>query len=608
MFFRFPIGAIAGKQILNAVLGTTLTSVAACPAGPISSHYINYSSVPNPGFTWNQEQAMMASGQMSWSGTMQSWTGPSGCGTTVQSVGWTVTAAISSQTALSKSTVDIAFAGDNNRSRKHFAKAATLTVSYNTPPSTPTGAKFSSPDRACGTAAAPAMIGQNDVTVVVDQRDPDGGNVDTNFVLAAAANLSASLQTGTGGLGAQGLKSTTFHGLTDGVTYAWRARGSDWIIDGTGFSPWCYFTVDTTAPAGPTLSSTATSYTVGSPVAVSAAGAADVAGYVFWTVPGAKTSAIPPVPVDGVLSKTAALPPCSTPTQNVRRACASGGTPVDLSVAPTDSLSTLWVSAYDGAGNQSPAVGFALYADSNTDTPAAPADLDAGHAWQVAAMTSPLPAAIPDSNPWIGAAGIDLNLPPTASKTSTDLPDPPVESPVIYTAVANAADEPYTTTAPIDTSKSFTLSMWVKAMSSSSTYSQVIAVQPGVDSSTVQLRLTTTGNYAFCFGYDNATSDSTALDSNCAVGGAVSGDWQLVTGIWDSANQQLRLLVGNEITPVGSASHVPSFTTTGSSSLIFGPAPDSLRFIGYIANPVAVPGVVDHHQLSLLNGFFLPFS
>lgn len=125
----------------------------------------------------------------------------------------------------------------------------------------------------------------------------------------------------------------------------------------------------------------------------------------------------------------------------------------------------------------------------------------------------------------------------------------------------------------------------------------------------VQLMLTSMGEYAFCFGDYGIAVNSTSLDSNCAVGGTVlPGTWQLVTGVWDSANQQLRVLVDNSTVPAGSVSHVPSFTSASSSPLVFGPSPDSQRFLGNITNPVAVPGVVDHNQLAQLAGFFLPFS
>lgn len=604
MFYEFPLAGVKGKQVLSARLNTTQLAVAACGAQAISVHAYGYHT---PGFTWNQEQAWNAAGTGGWTGALQSWTGPD-CGSPAMAVGWNVTSGVQGRLAGGSNAIQLAFTyvSPTAPSRRHYSRAATLVVTYNTPPSTPTGAKFSSPDRPCGTSTAPTMIGQTNVTVAVDQRDPDPGNVDTNFYLAKASSLGTVLQNPTGGLAAQGPKYATFTALTNGTTYAWRARGSDWKIDGTAYSAWCYFTVDTTKPATPTLTSSASTFTVGTALSVNATGSSDGAGYVYWVSPGAVTSTVPPVPIDGTVSAVTALPSCDRLTANVRWACASGSTPKSLNVAPVDSLSALWVSAYDTAGNQSAAAGFPLYPNGNTATPAAPADLNGGHAWQLTTMTSPLPAVISDSNPWAGTAGIDLTLPPTAAKDVTDLPEPPFESPVIDT---NTADEPQTSSAAIDTSKSFTLSMWVKAASISSVNSQMVAVQYGAETSTIQLQITRTGLYAFCFGDGYASADSVSMYSNCAVGGTVlPGQWQLVTGIWDAANQQLRVLVDNSIKPAGSTSHVQNFSVIGSGPLFLGPTTGSLQFHGYITNPVAVPGVVDHNQLAQLAGFFLPFS
>lgn len=606
MFFQFPLSALSGKQVTAARMNTTLLRVLSCSPGPIGVHTFG----PKPaGFTWAQEQSWNAAGTAGWSGDLQPvWTGPN-CGAAPTSVGWNVTSGV--QAKLGASTIQFAFTYANSSlgSRRHFSRDASLVVTYNSYPNTPTNPTFVSPPRACGTATAPAAIGAADVTVSVGQTDPDAGNVGTTFYLAKASALGATLQAKSTGLAAQGTKTMQFTGLSNGETYAWRARGYDSKAASKSYSAWCYFTVDTTDPAAPTLTSAATAFTVGSPVGVSAAGTSDVAGFVYWVTPGAKTSAAPPVPVDGTVSTATALPACDRLTTNVRWSCSSGVTPKALTVAPVDSLSTLWVSAYDKAGNQSTAAGFPLYPDGNVATPAAPANLDSGHAWQLTAMTSPLPDVITDSNPWIGAGGVDLLLPPTASKTVTDLPDPPLESPVISTNVANAADEPYTASAPIDASKSFTLSMWVQPHSGPSTGSQVIAIQPGSGQYTAQLQLTSTGQYAFCLGDHRVDPSATSsLASNCATGGQADGKWQMVTGIWDSANKQLRLLVGNSISPVASVSHIPGTGTATSDGLIFGPAPDSTRFLGYIVNPVAVPGVVDHNQLAQMAGFFLPFS
>lgn len=77
----------------------------------------------------------------------------------------------------------------------------------------------------------------------------------------------------------------------------------------------------------------------------------------------------------------------------------------------------------------------------------------------------------------------------------------------------------------------------------------------------------------------------------------------------DATNKQLRLLVGNSITPVAVNSHINGAgDRSASGPLVFGPAPMAGRFEGPIANPVMVPGVVDHIQLARLNAFELPFT
>ncbi|GAA1147756.1 hypothetical protein GCM10009651_35610 [Microbacterium natoriense] len=603
MFFQFPIGALSGKIVTYAALNTTQLSVNAC--GALGAIQVHTYGIKPAGFTWSQEQAWNAAGSGGWSAPLQSWVGP-GCGSAAMAVGWNVTAGV--QNKLGNSDIQFAFTPSNPSAptRRHYSRAATLIVTYNTLPNTPTSPAFASPSRACGTAAAPAAIGQSAVTVQVNQTDPDGGNVGTNFYLSTASDLSTTVQALGSGLAAGGTKTVTFTGLIDGQAYAWRSRGQDTTHHGTTYSAWCYFTVDTTKPAVPSVSvSGATSFEVGKGIDASMSGASDVAGYVYWVTAGQMTSPAPAVPVSGTVSVAAALPACPSVAAGVRLVCGNGATAVTAKVAPTDGLSTLWVSAYDRAGNQSAATGVPLYA--SVGTPAASANLDQGHAWQVTAMTTPLPSTVPDSNPWIGAAGIDLIIPSNASTMSTDLPDPPVTSPVLSTNYATAGDEIHSTAPPVDSTKSLTLSMWVKPTHIPTT-PHVIAIQNGLDNS-VQLQITKTGKYAFCIGAWNVDMYSTGTDSNCAVGGTVTpGTWQMVTGVWDAVNQQLRLHVGNSITPVAVIGHVIPAGTATAGVLSFGPGPDSWRYTGLIANPVMVPGVIDRNQLERLAAFQLPFS
>ncbi|MDQ4213728.1 LamG-like jellyroll fold domain-containing protein [Microbacterium sp. ASV81] len=607
MFFQFPLGALAGKHILSAGVGTTQLSVDACGVGPITSHFV---SVFSPGYTWNQEQYLRQSGQMWWSWAMGSWVGPD-CGSAPMYVGWTVTDAVQSQAG--QPNIHFAFAPGSSQSRRHYSRDATLVVSYNSYPDTPTNPSIVSPSRTCGTATAPAYVGASNVTVQVTQTDPDPGNVDDNFDLFLASNLNQRVQWQHPGMVAQGPRTVTFTGLSDGQTYAWRARGSDWLDDGIGSTDLCYFTVDTTKPGVPTATTAATSFTVGSGLNVSLSGAADVVGFVYWVTPTQLTSPAPNVPVDGTVSTASALPDCNgRVTANVRWACGNGSTAVTVSVAPTDALSTLWVSAYDRAGNQSAARGLPLY--TSIGTPAAEANIDAGHMWQVSSLWSPLPSVVPDSNPWIGANGIDLNLPSGASVNSTDTVIPPLSGPVMKTGpLPNANEYIYASTAPVNATNSFTWSMWIKTdYVPSQGQDQVVAGQYAAAGGRGEVKLLATqdNHYAFCITGAPAADDNGRPVSNCVKGGSLAiGTWQLVTGIWDAANQQLRLLIGNSTVPVAVAGHVlGSGDWSAQGQLALGPSPDTHRFSGYIADPAFLPGVIDYYQLARLADQQLPFS
>ncbi|GAB3601438.1 LamG-like jellyroll fold domain-containing protein [Microbacterium tumbae] len=599
MFFQFPLSAMSGKEIISAKLNTKQVKVAACGAQALGV----YSFGPKTaGFTWNQEQSF-ASG--TWGSTALQSRNDGDCGTAAKTVGWTVTAGV--QSKLGASSIQFGFKPANTTvpSRRHFSRDATLVVNYNTRPNTPTAPTMTAPSRTCATTAATAVgVSATSVTVRAKTTDPDAGNVRTHFYLAEAGALGTTVQKVTTPMMAQGNQSMTISGLEEGTTYAWRAQASDLRLTSPGYSSWCYFYIDTTKPSVPAMSSAATSFAVGSPVEVAVSGAAsDVAGYVYWVAPGALVAPSPAIPVGGTVSPTAAPPVCSDVVlQNVRLACANGTTAVSISVAPVDSLSTLWVSAYDKAGNQSAASGFPLYPDGNVATPAAAANIDGGHAWQVTSLSSPLPEVIPDSNPWAGSNAIDLTIPVGSWATVTDLIDPPFEYPVLSGGtVPEAWMSIATDSAPVNVGASFSFSLWLK-VPQLPPVDQPIAVQGGSTAvGSYELKVTPSGQYAFCVGH-------TTIE--CATGGTVTvGSWQLVTGIWDAGNKQIRLLLGNSITPVAIRGHVTGGGTwpTG-GQLEFAPAPDTNRYWGLLADPVVVPGVIDRDQLAQIAGFVLPFS
>lgn len=598
MFFRFSLPNLNGKVLMAAHLNT-IEIDGMCPVGGLNIH--RYGPPPQTGFTWNEEQ--------SWSGLwgpVLQYTSGSSCSQGNTAVGWDVKNGI--QTTDTNITFAVTFNDPTTNSRRHFARAASLVVTYDSPPDIPTNPTISSPPRACGTASSPAPVPATSVVVTVNQTDPDPGNVDTNFELFTADNLVSRVDWKYPGLIPQGTRSVTFSGLTSEKTYAWRARGSDWIVDGIGYSPWCYFRPDVTKPTLPVLSSTATTFTVGKPLTLKITGPADVAGYVYWVVPSKITSTAPSVPVDGTVSTTTALPQCAgAVSTNVRRVCGTGSatTPASVTVAPMDAYSTVWVSAYDQAGNQSLASGFKLYGTNA----AAPANIDAGHAWRVTALTSPLPLTVPDSNPWIGSNAISLKLPSSTWTGRTDVIRAPGTSPVIGFTSAADADAVKTSKTPVNATNSFSVNLWVKPTAVPSG-ERIIAQQSGSGRGSYKITITSGGKYSFCIEGAAASDDNGRPVSGCVTGGSVAANgWQMITGIWDASNQQMRLLVGTSTVPVAAGGHVVgSGDWSANGPLVLRPGPNASRFSGLIANPTVVPGVLNTNQLAQLGSLFLPFT
>jgi hypothetical protein len=595
-FFQFPISALRGKQILGATMNTTQLKALFCAPSSIE---VRAYGPQNPGFSWN--------------GTAGGWgpvlhnQNPGTCGSPAMAVGWNVTGGVQSHVGANMDVVQFAitYPAGSNTSRRHFDWAASLVVNYNTPPNTPTNLAIVSPQRSCGTASAPAILSATDVTVSFTQTDPDPENVDTNVYLHKTSDLVNAWQHRNPGLGAQGAKSVTFNGLANGQAYAWRARGSDWKIDGASFSGWCYFTVDNTAPAAPTVTSAATTFTVGRVVDADLSGSVDVAGYQYWLAYGAPAATPPAAPVS--VSRTTALPDCTKQVGGTRFACGAGATAVRVSIAPTDSLSTLWVAAYDKAGNVSSARALKLYSTNGTPATRMPG-ADDGHMWQTTSMPSPLPTEIPDSNPWAGTNAKPLVAPPGVGLTTTDAVLDSTPSAVVRLGpLPNAGDALMTTTAPVNATNSFTLSAWVKP---TTTTDQMIAIQAGPGRGRVELKLVG-GKYAFCILGSAAADDGTKPVSGCATAPttAVVNSWAMVTGVWDAANKQIRLVLGASTSPVAVAPHVVgSGDWSANGPLMFGPSPESQRFTGLIANPVVVPSILDTDQMAELSYLGTPFT
>jgi hypothetical protein len=595
MFFDFSTTPLAGKQVLSAQLSTTQIGLAACPNSPLQ---VRLFGPQTPGFSWNQQNHNL------W-GPVLDTQSPGTCGSGPMTVGWNVSAGVQARSEWSSIQFGFAPQDENANSRRHFSRSATLIVNYNSPPNAPTAPQIDSPPRSCGTAAAPAYVSGSSVVASVHQTDPDPGNVDTNFALIASPSLT-HLLTKSSGLLAQGRRSVTFSNLGEG-NYAWYARGSDWRIDGNGASAWCYFTIDNTPPPAPSVTTTATTFTVGQPLNVSVAGSADTAGYQYWLSYSASTTPVPPAPVE--VSRTAPLPDCAKRVSGTRFACANGTTPVNISVAPVDALSTLWVAAYDKSGNVSPARALPLYTAAGTPAARDPR-IDNGHAWLTTWMIDPLPVEVDDAN-WGSALPLHLPTDGGSWDSVTEL-RPGYTVPVLQPHEPAVPGETMgTLTAAVDSTESFSVSMWVKPLNKIGTQTrQVIATQ---SSPTSEFSLSLQEDqYEFCRGGTPGPGQASALVSSCvrASTKAVTGEWALVTGVWDRTNEQLRLAVGGSPSPVAVMPNARGTeeSWTGGGAFLIGPPPTSWRFAGLVANPVVVPGVLDSRQLGSLVSFDSPFT
>jgi hypothetical protein len=584
-FFQFPISALRGKQIRGATMNTTQLKALFCSPSSIE---VRAYGPQSPGFSWN--------------GTAGGWgpvlhnQNPGTCGSPAMAVGWNVTGGVSNNADTVQ--FGITYPAGSNTSRRHFDWAASLVVNYNTPPDTPTDLKFVTPSLACGTASAPAIISATDVTVSFWQTDADGGNVDTNVYLHKTSDLANAWQHRNPGLGAQGTKTVTFNGLADGQPYAWRARGSDWIIDGTSFSGWCYFTIDRTGPAAPGYTAPTTPATVGEASTVAFTTAlADRVKFIAYTVaPTAGSSSF-------VFTPYTTAPPCGSVQGAVRIVCPNSSGVATATVVPTDGASTVLAVPYDVAGNPGATTSAGKVGTSFalTAVNSAAVSFDAGHVWRTQVQGTPLDAAIPDTNT---TAPVDLTLGADTLRTVTANPaaqSVPLNKPVLgfadpstITPALTGPTHTSSATAVIAPTSSFTVSAWAKPATGGGTS----VVSTDLTAAGFTLGATTT-QWQFCL---RAAASATPV---CAVKTRTAdADWTHLSGVWDAANGQIRLYIRGVL--ASSTSYTwPAGTPTISQPVRVGATVNAgtvtARWAGQIADPAVFAGVATAAQLDTLS-------
>lgn len=594
MYFEYPIGALSGKTVLAASLATTQLSIDACPTNAIS---IEVYGPQWAGFTWNQQAGP-------WRPAFASQT-PGSCSnpSATVPVGWDVTSALQSQ--IGQTWIQFCVFGATDYTRRHFSRAATMYVSYDTPPNTPTALSMSSPNRACGTASAPAIVNSTvpwTFTATVTDPDP-GASVNANFYVMAASQVGSSSPTAIAmrnpGNYPPGVLSVTFpaNTVTSPGLYAWRVLAGDGVLL-SPYSGYCYIQVVNTPPPAPTVTTSATTMTVGVgvPVTLGTGSGSGVVGYEYWLSRFPSTTPAAPAPIPNFWSST--TPACGSQSAGTTIACPNA----TITVAPIDDNSVLWAAAYDAAGNVSKATPLPL--QSNGGTAATLAGTASFHSWPMNGLSTPYPAVVPDSNTGT-ATDTTGSKPLTKGTTSTWVSDSIGTTTGVPTlAFAGATSNTATTSGgpSIDTTKSFTVSAWVKPTSVTGTHT--IIAQSGASRSGFILEQVS-GVMTMCVQPQVGVSSP---DCAAAPSASPAGSWIMVTGIWDAVNHQVRIILGD----VGSeavAPHVPpsgDVTAGGTVTVGAAQAGGALAnpWTGDIENPVLVQEVLDTQTLNALYGTF----
>ncbi|HWH00671.1 MAG TPA: LamG-like jellyroll fold domain-containing protein, partial [Pilimelia sp.] len=425
-----------------------------------------------------------------------------------------------------------------------------LVATYDKAPNTPVAQPLSQTTDCYAACVSPAFVRTVQPTLRVNASDPYGGQLRTYFEVRATASATGTLiastttpvvGTASGAAAVPAAWQVPAAKLASGGTYYWRAYTRD---ENNLASAWTAFqtvTVDTTAPAAPSISSAQYPLkqwgaSVGTAGTFTLTGSADVYNYTWWVDGGANTT-------------TAASSVSYTP--------------------PKDMVHTFTAKARDKAGNTS-------------------ADTD--HQFWV----SPLP-----NRCWNWR--LDEAAGSTAADSGNSDPNDPVCAPIGATVTAqpgtlsgsvgfgpgylgNAATfsgtgGQITTAGPVlDTTKSFTVMAWVRAADLSADGSQTVLGQDGVNVSRFVLRYRAQANNGaggWCFGMRTSDAAGTQPVYACATGAVGDsvrpsvGQWVHLAGVYDATTGEIQVhVMGNEQYCSGEMVSTP-FTGSWSASRAF---------------------------------------
>ena len=426
-----------GRHVTKAQFYVDLLHSYSCTA---SNSELHQTGGINSGTTWNTNAG-------SWGATLAN-ASNSSCkdvATTTEFAGQGVTNVVSA--TANDATVTLGLRSTNETSNGGWKKwnenSAKLVVEFNSVPNTPDTLQIDG--KPCGTgASAPfiSTVGGHQPVITARLSDADPANqLNANFEWGANTGVDTGWARAPGIANGATAWATITTNLTPGTTYAFRANADDGL-DTSAFSGWCEFQVDNAAPAvAPKVESADGRYAlpgcdgrlgwcdgvgkVGS-FTFGANGIADVTGYLYGFT--------------------------STPTSTVA-AQALGGSATIAFTPMSPGITDLYVRSVDRAGNLGPVVDYRFFVGSG----APPVSLwslgDGSGATAADTGSADHPLALTGNVGW--SAGRIVGTSAGAFNGSTAFGT--VSGPVV------------------DTSRSFTMSSWVR-LTDASDYRAVLSM------------------------------------------------------------------------------------------------------------------------------------
>lgn len=537
-YYQFSTSALAGKTILSARMNVLETWASSCTPRPVSAWITGPVSSST---TWNVQP-----GTVQKASTMNVAYGNENCGSSDTNVAFDMAAVKSRLATTAVWTVMLRTDDEADIfGWKVFSKDASMQVTYDTPPTTPsiwgiTGGLWHTNSV---TGVKTYVTRFNIPTFTVTASDPDGVNGGTIKVSFRVKNSSGGIvfqgqsPSGPAAAGTQFSRLSTVK-FADG-NYVLEAQS----IDQQGASsPWMSFsfTVDTTAPPAPSISPVTASLKSGNNTDPN--GVVGVTPYTLAITKGADTATRKSYDIEFVVYKlssgtTDTYPadvgswPCS-PIKRVSNFVKVCGSTATITVAALEQQTFVYAWAFDTAGNSS----------EGPMTLSSPISTPSKYTFTVNGPIAPLPST-PLSLTLLGQAEMaDIAAPNGNPAGCPTLVNPDVDPSTLQKEVrlSHLGDAAKTSSAAIDTAKSYSVGTWFcNTGSRESTYARHIVTQlAGPGSPAFALRL---DKYGYLEAAQWTGMNGTGLQLQRISTAAVTPNtWYYVSMVYDKINGQLR--------------------------------------------------------------------